>query len=164
MGVVTASLASFVKLRLGIPGHAIILSVLPISAGLATVPRYGAGTVMSLMAIATIAVFRAMGLPIGGGPGAVTSMLAVGPIMDVVLARARGWHLHVGLLLAGLIANIVALVARGGLKLLSFQPLVGRPFGEWFRSAVVSYPLSGAAAGVICALALFRFTTNRNAG
>jgi hypothetical protein len=141
MGVVTASLASFVKLRLGIPGHAIILSVLPISVGLALVPRYGAGTLMSLTAAMAMMAYREMALPVGGGPGAVTSMLA-----------------------AGLAANLVALIARGGFKFLSFQPLVGKPFSEWFRYAVVTYPLAGAVAGLVCALMLFRVTSRRTAG
>jgi hypothetical protein len=150
-----------VKLRLGIPGHAIILSVLPISAGLAIVPRHGTGTAISVTAFATMTLFRALAWPVGGGPGAVASMLAAGPAFDLALARARGWRLHAAFLVAGVAANLIALVARGGLKLLSIQPLVGRPFSEWFRYAIVTYPVSGAVAGLLCALVMFRVGRTR---
>ncbi len=161
MGAITATVASFVRLRLGIPGHAIILSVLPISAGLAVVPRHGTGTVISLTAFGTMTLFKALAWPVGGGVGAVASMLAAGPAFDLVLARATGWRLHIGFLVAGIAANLIALVARGGLKLLSIQPLVGRPFSEWFSYAIVTYPVSGAVAGLLCALVMFRVTRGR---
>lgn len=156
-GATAAAATGFVRLGLGIPGHAIVLSVLPMALGLALVPRRLSGVVMSGGALGTAGALSAAGLT-HYGVGAVTSMGLAGPLMDVALLGAvPGWRLYLRLVTAGLAANLVAFVQRGGSKLLDLDQPGTRLFQAWFSQAMVTYTLSGAVAGLIGALCWFEF-------
>ncbi|MGE5362243.1 MAG: hypothetical protein ACM3NQ_24765 [Bacteroidales bacterium] len=161
-GIVAATAQAYVRLRLGIPGHAIVLSVVPMALGLALAPRRMAGSVMSAGAFTTAACLTAFaGARYGGG--AFTSLCLIGPMMDVALAGARrGWRLYLALVLAGIGANFCALVSRTGGKLFGFDLPGARPFGSWWAQALLTYTLSGAVAGLLGALCWFQFRAGRN--
>ena len=117
MGVTAASAATFWDWSLGIPGHAILRIVFPMTLGLALVPRHGGGLVMGAFALATTAIYRSAGHGIPG-MGAMTSLAMFGPILDLVLWRVRtGWWLFGGFAVAGLAGNLIAFIVRGGSRL-----------------------------------------------
>lgn len=140
-----------------IPGHAILRVVFPISLGLALVPRRGAGTVMGSSALFTAILLRMSGIQSEGlGFGALASLLATGPILDVALRRANGgWKTYVLFAVAGLSSNVMALVTRGVAKATGFEQPGRRPLGEWLSQASITYVLCGLAAGLISGIVLF---------
>lgn len=155
-GVVAAAATGFMRAGLRIPGSSIVLSALPIGLGLALVPRRGAGSIMAVGAFLTAA-----GLSVGGfvafGPGAMTSLCLTGPMMDVAVAGAgAGWRLYAGLVTAGFAANLLALLQRAAAKLLGLEQPGTRLFAEWWRQAVITYAISGAAAGLLAAICWFK--------
>ena len=155
-GVTAAVLSSYVRLGLRIPGHTIVLAVLPMALGFAVVPRQLAGTAMSASAMVTAALLTVSGARFFGA-GALASLTAVGPLLDLALAKSRGgWRLYLGFIFAGLAANLIAFTARGGSKLLQLDGLGTRLFSEWLSQAAVTYVLSGAIAGLVSALCWFR--------
>jgi hypothetical protein len=126
-------------------------------AGLALAPRQLGGFVMSAGALGMASTLSLTGLA-SYGSGAFTSLCLTGPIMDLALARARtGWRLYLGLVLAGVSANLVALGSRAGSKLLGLDFAGMRPFDSWWLRAMVTYTLCGAIAGLIGALCFFRW-------
>lgn len=141
-----------------VPGHAILRVVFPLALGLAVVPRRGAGTVMGGSALLSAVLLRMGGLQSEGlGLGALTSLLATGPLLDMTLRRAQtGWRQYVGFAVAGLISNLLALAMRGSAKALGLELPGRRPLGEWLAQASFTYVLCGLAAGVISGLILFR--------
>ncbi len=156
-GATAAVATGFIRLGLGIPGHAIVLSVLPMALGLALVPRRLSGLVMSGGALGTAGALSAAGFT-HYGVGAMTSMCLTGPMMDVaLLGAAPGWQVYLRLLAAGLASNLVAFMQRGGSKLLDLDQPGTRLFQAWFSQAMVTYTLSGAVAGLIGALCWFEF-------
>ena len=140
-----------------IPGHAILRVVFPIALGLAIVPRRGAGTVMGGSALVTAMLLRVGGIQGEGlGLGALTSLLATGPILDVALRRTNGgWKQYAAIAVAGLSSNLLALLLRGAAKAIGFEPPGRRPLGEWLAQASVTYVLCGLATGVISGVVLF---------
>lgn len=155
MGLVAAGLCGL-KLNLGIPGHNILRVVFPMALGLAMVPRRGAATIMGLSGSAGAAAML-LGGARAFGSGAATSLILTGFFLDLALVKARGGpSVYVRLVLAGLAANLTAFLVRGGGKAagLGFE---GLPLELWWRSAVVTYPLCGAAAGLLSAAVWFRF-------
>ena len=77
-------MTSYVKLNLGIPGHAIVLTVLPFAFGMALVPRRWSGSIMAGSALATMLLSGHTGL------GAIGSMVATGVLLDLALRKAKG--------------------------------------------------------------------------
>jgi hypothetical protein len=156
LGVTAAVMSGYVRLGLRIPGHSIVLAVLPMAFGIAVVPRQLAGTTMSVSAMLTAALLSASGVRYFG-VGAMASITAVGPLLDLALARARGgWRLYLGFVLAGLAANTVAFSVRGASKLLQVEGLGRRLFSDWLSQAAVTYVLAGALAGLLSAACWFR--------
>ncbi|HSG69137.1 MAG TPA: hypothetical protein VLA12_01910 [Planctomycetaceae bacterium] len=157
VGIVTAIVSTFVNLHLRVPGHAILKTVFPVAAGLALVPRRGAGTVIGASAVLTAIGLRMGGAGGGGtGMGALTSLFLIGPMLDLALRRARlSFTVYIGFVLAGLGTNVLALVARGTLKSLGLDHGGGRTFSMWFPQAVGTYALCGVAAGLISAFVWF---------
>src|SRR5690606_21832762 len=107
-----------IEMRLQIPGSAILKVVLPMAMGLALVPRHGAGCVMGAAAALT-----AGGLKWGGfggegfSAGAMTSLIATGPLLDLALHRVSGgWRLYAAFAAAGLASNFLAFIVRGATK------------------------------------------------
>jgi len=155
-GVVSASLIAFVRLGLRLPGHSIVLSMIPMALGLALAPRRFGGFVMSAGAFATAAAYTGAGLA-QYGSGAFVSLCLLGPMMDLALTKVRGgWHLYLGFVLAGISTNLMALASRSTGKLLMIDPGT-RPFSGWWSQAVLTYSLCGALAGLITALCFFQF-------
>jgi hypothetical protein len=115
-GALAAGAVGLIELRLRIPGHSILHAVLPMALGLALVPRRWAGCGMSLAACAT-----AFGISRVGygefGAGSWTSLVTLGPAMDLLLASRWGkkWPAF-SLALAGLAANIAAFTAKAAEK------------------------------------------------
>ncbi len=156
-GAGAASATGFIRLGLRIPGNAIVLAVIPLALGFAIAPRRMAGVIMSASAYGTATAFSLAGLT-RYGTGAIISLSVSGLIMEIALARARkGWRLYLGMVLAGIIANLLALASRGTSKLLGLDAAGGmRPFSDWIHQAPVTYTLCGAIAGLIGAMCCFR--------
>jgi hypothetical protein len=98
-GAAAASTTGFIRLGLRIPGHAIVLAVVPMALGLALAPRQLAGFVMSAGAFGTATAISLAGLT-NYGKGAIISLCLTGPILDFALTKARGgWRLYLRLVL-----------------------------------------------------------------
>lgn len=140
-----------------IPGHAILRVVFPIAAGLALVPRRGSGTVMGGSALLTAILLTISGIRSEGlGLGALTSLLATGPLLDWTLRSANGgWKQYAGFAMAGLASNLLALFTRGVAKAVGFELPGRRPLGEWLAQASITYLVCGLVAGLISGLILF---------
>ncbi len=160
-GAVSASVIAFVKLGLRLPGHAILLSMMPMALGLSLAPRRFAGFFMSAGALATAAAYTGAGLA-EYGSGAFVSLCLMGPMMDLAVTKLQsGWRVYSGLLLAGIGTNLMALASRSLAKLLGLDPGT-RPFGSWWTQAIVTYTLCGAAAGLLGAICFFHFRKQRS--
>lgn len=140
-----------------IPGHAILRVVFPIALGFALVPRRNAGTVMGGSALVTAMLLRVSGMRSEGlGFGALTSLLATGPLLDRTLRHANGgWKQYAAFAFAGLSSNLLALLTRGTAKWIGFEAPGRRPIGEWLMQASITYTLCGLAAGLISGIVFF---------
>jgi hypothetical protein len=157
LGVTAALWSAFVKLGLRIPGSALLSTALPIGLGFSVVPRRLAGTAMSGTALVTVSAMSAFGIHVFG-VGALTSLIAIGPCLDMAVSRARsGWRLYLSFLVAGLATNFLAFSIRGSSKVFGFDAPDMRPLGDWFSQAAVTYGLVGAFAGLFTAACWFRF-------
>ncbi len=154
-GGASAAMAGFVNLNLRLPGHSIVLSMLPMVLGLALAPRRFAGFIMSASALGTASAFGLTGLA-HYGSGAFVSLCLMGPMMDLALTKIRtGWSLYFGLVLAGTATNLMAFGSRALSKLMGLNTASMRPFSLWWSQAIVTYTLCGAAAGLIGAFCFF---------
>lgn len=158
LGAFAALVSALPDLRLQLPGHAIVRSVLPMTLGLAIAPRHLGGAVMGASGLATGLLLRTFTTH-DLGLGALTSMALTGPLLDVVLWRLRsgGWRLYVGIVLAGVIANAAAFLVKLAEKLATGQGK--RRFADWLWASLWSYPLFGLAAGLVAAVVFFRWRT-----
>lgn len=156
-GMTTAAITILVNLHLRIPGHAILKVVFPIAAGLALVPRRGAGSIIGASALVTALSMRMGGLGGAGlGFGALTSLTLIGPLLDWMLRYARSSRsLYIGFIFAGLAGNLSALLVRGTLKGLGLEHAGRRPLALWLSQAAVTYTLCGIAAGLLSASVWF---------
>jgi ABC-type Co2+ transport system permease subunit len=154
LGAGAAVLAQRVDLPVRVPGHAILLGVLPFALGLALVPRSFAGCVMGSGALAALLADGSL----RGGPGwgAATSLLLTGPILDLAVRRARsGRAVYLAFLAGGALANLAAFAVRLGAKLLLHDGT--RPLASWWPEAILTYTLCGVIAGLVSAAVWFRF-------
>lgn len=157
MGVAAACSSALWDLDLGLPGHAIVRSVIPMALGLSLAPRRGAGCVMGLVSLISAATLRFSGRA-EVGFGAMTSLTLTGPLLDVALWKAQvGWRLYVGIIAAGLSSNLVAMAVKVSEKLLFSRGGGKRSFGEWLLTASWTYPVFGIVAGIISAVVWFRW-------
>ena len=153
-GAASAAAIAVVKLSLGIPGHSIVIAALPMTMGMSLAPRQFAGVVMSASAIGTAFLLSLAGRATFGS-GAFTSLVLLGPMMDVALRHARaGWRLYAALVSAGVATNLLALASRAASKVVGLDA-GSRPFDSWWLQASVTYTLSGVVAGVLGALCWF---------
>ena len=161
-GGASAAMAGFVNLHLRLPGHSIVLSMLPMILRLALAPRRFSGFMMSAGAFGAASAFSLAGLA-HYGSGAFVSLCLMGPIMDLALAKVRaGWSLYFGLIVAGIGTNLLAFGSRAMSKLVGLDLASMRPFGLWWTQAVVTYILCGAAAGLIGAFCFFHLRKQRS--
>jgi len=156
LGAGAAVLAGFVHLRVPLPGNAILRAFLPIATGLALIPRRGAGTLMASGGLAASTAL--VGLGIGQlQPPALVGALALGPLLDWSLRGAsRGWSIYLRMILCGMAANLLSFLARLTTALAGLDPVTSRPFTEFWPTALVSFLLCGALAGLLAALVCFR--------
>jgi hypothetical protein len=160
-GAFAACSVVLIDLNLRLPGHSILKAVLPITLGFAVAPRAGAGIAMSTGAFGMLAILRMFDQR--SGIGAMTSLLALGPALDLLLARARpGWTIYLRFALGGLLANLLAFAVRGGGKALRLDSLSMRPLEDWLTVAPWTYAACGLAAGLVCSLFLFRAAAGRD--
>jgi hypothetical protein len=161
LGVCAALASTVLDIKLRIPGHAILRAIVPISLGLALVPRRGAGSVITASALVALAALRGWGIT-RGGSGALTSLALSGPLLDLAARRVRpGWRLYLGFTLAGLATNLVALAVRAGTKALGWEHTGPRQLPEWWPQAVGTYATCGIVAGLLSALFWFHLAANR---
>lgn len=164
-GVLAACSSTFLNLEIRrVPGHAILRVVFPFALGLAIVPRRGAGCVMGGTAALAGAIFQYAGVRGEGiGFGALTSLIATGPLLDWTLRRAQGgWRQIVSFALAGLASNLLALGVRGAAKASGWEAAGRRPLAEWLTQAVGTYILCGLIAGLISGVILFSIRPRKN--
>lgn len=154
LGLLAAAITTWWDFNLRIPGHAILRAILPITLGMAAVPRRGAGATVGVVGAGTC--FSIQWLNFGSaGEGALTSLMLAGVLLDVAASIARrGWQLYVGLMSAGLITNLIAFAVKAAAKYSGGGG--GKPWDVWLPQAAVSYPTFGILAGLICAVTLFR--------
>jgi hypothetical protein len=154
-GAVAAAVNGLLRTGLRIPGNAIVLSMIPMALGLALAPRRLGGFIMGAGALGTAMILNVAGLG-HIGSGSFISLCLLGPVMDFAVKKVRsGWRLYASLVLAGICTNCLALASRAASKLIGFDLDGMRPFGAWWAQATVTYTLSGAVAGLICALCFF---------
>jgi hypothetical protein len=154
-GAASAAANGLLRTGLRIPGNAIVLSMLPMALGLALAPRRSAGFIMGAGALGTAVTLNSIGLG-HIGSGSFISLCMIGPVMEFAVKKVRnGWRLYAGLMLAGICTNFLALASRAMSKLVGLDLDGMRPFGAWWAQAAVTYTLSGAIAGLICALCFF---------
>lgn len=158
LGGIATLLTTFVDFKLGIPGHHIAYAMFPLALGFALAPRRSAGTIMSASALATAAGLGLAGARIPG-PGVLTGLLLVGPLLDLALRWGReGPRLYAAFVTVGALANVGALIVRGAAKYFGIGGLVGtRPFATWLPLAAWTYLVAGMLAGLVSAAAWFRF-------
>jgi hypothetical protein len=161
-GATAAAASGFLRLGFRLPGHSIVLSMIPMALGFALAPRKLSGFILSAGAFSTASAFSLTGLA-HYGSGAFVSLCLIGPIMELAVAKFRsGWKLYLGLGLAGIVTNLLALTSRSASKLLGLDFAGTRPFGTWWAQAVVTYAVSGAIAGLIVALCFFHLHSDRS--
>ncbi len=172
MGAAAALLTAFADLSLRIPGHKILLGVLPMSFGLAAAPRRRAGDVMALAAVLTAAALNVSGAAAMRWTAVMTIGL-FGLALDLAARYARrGRFLYAAFAAAGLATNLVAF----GLRLFEKLPGSGggggsgvrigggrRPFADWISVAPVSFAACGLLAGLIGAGLFFQFAGPKRA-
>lgn len=122
LGAAAAAANFYLRTPFRVPGSSILFTIFPLAAGVALVPRRGAGTTVSAAALASTGAALLGGVT-SPGPGAITSMAITGPLLDLAIAGARsGWRLYGGFVLAALSANLLALAARAGTAALGLRP------------------------------------------
>jgi hypothetical protein len=156
LGVLAAAMTLLGNLGLSLPGHAILRGTLPFVLGISLVPRRGAGTLMSIAAGLTFVTAHVTGV---GMPNAAATagVLALGPALDVLLSASRGGRiLYLRAALAGLIANLLAFGFRFLTASLMAEASGTKNFLAFWPTALLSFALFGAVAGLISGIAWFR--------
>ena len=154
-GFAAAAITGMIDLNLRLPGHAILKVVLPLSLGMSLVPRRGAGLGMAASAGITLGAMSLLG-GTGVGPGAATSLLLLGPLMDVAAHRVRpGCRLYAAFGVAGLSANLGAFLIRGATKASGGGWAGTRLLHDWLSVAPISYAICGLVAGFVSAAIFF---------
>jgi hypothetical protein len=156
VGVATAIATAFIKLHLGISGHAIVLTVAPTLLGVSLFPRRLAGSTIAASALVTGGALWMAGAG-SVGPAALTAFAVTGLLTDVVLARRwSGIWLYAALVVASLLANVAAF----GSHMLEAAALgFDAGGGKALAIQVASYAACGGAAGFLGAVLAFQLRT-----
>lgn len=155
-GAFAALAIGLLQLQIRVPGHAILRAVLPMAMGFALVPRRSAGMVMSVGAGLTAAAMSA-GLVGRFPPAAMLGVLALGPVLDLALAgHPQGWRLYARFAAAGALANLLAFLVRFATAQLGWEFQGIRQFTDFWLTALPSFVLCGAIAGLVSAAVWFR--------
>lgn len=168
-GASSALAVGCLNLHVRIPGHAIVQAVLPMALGLSLVPRRLGGIIMGASAYGTIALLQLiistfeLELDVIPGKGAMTSLMLIGPMLEVALWRIRaGWPVYLGFACSGAAANAVAFAVRGAGKMSGREGVTGRPLADWLTIAPWTYILCGLIAGLLSAAIWFRARADRS--
>lgn len=162
-GIVATLMVALIDLDIKTPGHAILKGTLPIALGLAMVPRRFSGFVISGTCIATLYALRSYTSLTPPGGGATTSLVLLGPMLDVFLWKAKpGMNTYVRFTLAGLLTNSLAFAIRWGGKSALIGPLGMVKLENWLTIAPITYALCGIAAGIVSSAILFRASNKPN--
>ena len=144
-GLTAACAVALIDLAIRVPRHAILKATLPIAAGFALAPRRFAGGAMATGAIGGLWGLNAL-FGLGIGMGATTSLVVLGPLMELMFWGSRaGWPLYLRLAGAGVLANLCAFAIRGGGKATGFDALKMRSLDSWLTVAPWTYPICGLA-------------------
>lgn len=155
-GIAATAMVTLAEFKLRIPGHSILRAVFPMAFGLALVPRRGAGTLMGLGAVGTAGLFGLFNVG-DRGLGSMTSLCLIGPALDVALRRvSSGRGVYIGLTLAGIAANLAALLVQTYAKSAGWDAGGGKSVAAWLPFAAMTYPTCGGVAGLVSAIAWFR--------
>jgi prepilin-type N-terminal cleavage/methylation domain-containing protein/prepilin-type processing-associated H-X9-DG protein len=143
-----------------IPGHAILRTVLPFLLGLALVPRRGSGSLMSLGAAVTAGALSFLDQK--KGLGSMTSLVLLGPALDLAVTHARAnWRLYLRFAAAGLAVNLLAFVAQMTAKSFGLNMGGGRDLTSWLSTATITFPVCGLIAGLVSGLVWFHWRPRR---
>lgn len=186
LGAVAALATSLPLSFARLPGHAILRGALPLILGMSLVPRRTAGAVMSLAAAATFGALRLGGLGLPNPAAWVGVLCLGPAMDLAVVGARGGWRLYARFAAAGLAANLAAFAVRmattplgiaaaaghvpgsgggrgngmGGGRGLGGGHGMGRGAGpsvvEFWPTALASFALFGALAGLVCAIIWFR--------
>ena len=162
MGCAAAALTTFFDFSLRVPGHAVIRVAIPLSLGLAVVPRRGAGSYMGICAILCWGAIRVLSpaAESGSSVGALTSLTLFGPVLEGMLRLIRrGKTMLIPFALAGLTCNVLAFLVRGTFKFFAVEHPGARLLKQWLSVAIFSYALCGLIAGLLAAALFFRVGT-----
>jgi hypothetical protein len=90
-------------------------------------------------------------------PAAVLGVLALGPVLDAALVgQPRGWRLYARFAAAGALANLCAFAGRFGTAWLGWDLAGSRQFIDFWATALPTFVLCGALAGLVSAAIWFR--------
>jgi hypothetical protein len=155
-GVSAAAFVAFLPTPIQVPGHAILKAMLPIVCGVALVPHVGAGTISGSAAAITAAIFLLTGMG-HLQPAATTSLLLIGPAVDLALRTMQGGgaRLYARLALAGLVANLCAFAVRWGTAFLQANTLHPLNFKQMASGAFFSFAACGLIAGLASGVIFF---------
>jgi hypothetical protein len=168
-GALAAVLSVLLDFHMKMPGNAILRITVPMTFGLALVPRRGGGTIMGASAFGTGLLLPLLRFPGGGlglGFGVMTALFVTGPIFDAALWKVRrGWRLYVAFAASGLVVNFFAFSVRAVTKTFGLGGIAAQPLVLWLPRAIPSYIICGIVAGLMAAGAsalLFRPSESEN--
>ena len=102
-GAAAAAASGFIRLGLRLPGHSIILSMIPMALGLALAPRRLSGLIMSASAFGTGAAFNLAGMahlgpvlyqPVPHRAGDGSGCEQIAQRLEAVFRAGFGWNRH----------------------------------------------------------------------
>lgn len=158
VGALATLVTAYLPLSLSIPGHAILRGLLPMAAGLALVPRRGAGSIMAVGAAICAGVLLSAG-GVGINPLALIGTVALGPLLDVALGwSARRGGIYLRFVAAGVTANLLVFGVRFVSARLGLEPPSSHHLATFWPMGLVSFVACGALAGALSAAACFRLT------
>lgn len=158
-GLLASSAVLALEYKLRLPGHSILRVIFPMAFGFAMVPRVGAGTTMGMGAIGGAALAYNLHLT-ERGYGSLTSLIVTGPFLDFALARAQtGYQVYLRLMAAGMVSNLAAMLMQVFAKSMHWDAGGGKSVSAWLPLASITYPTFGLVAGLISAIAWFRWRT-----
>lgn len=155
-GALSALAVMHVELSLGIPGHAILYLVLPMSLGLCLAPTRFSGFLMSLGGVGTLAAYYVGGAVVG--PGDLARIAALGPLLDLAAsASARGRTSYVYFAAAAVTTNLLAFATKAVLASLGMDT-GGHGFLLRWPTSLPSYIACAVVTGVVIAACRVRFS------
>lgn len=170
MGVVAAALTTYVHMRMRIPGHKIVLNVLPMGCGLAFAPRRNAGLLLALSStIAWIGFNFEDARWIIDEPseaiielGAIASLGSLGILLDLAGRVARsGKSFYGAFAAAGFTSNYITFAAKLVQRNLD-DGITRIRYSEWIGRAPLSFAVCGLLAGLVAAGIFFQFSEGKH--